>query len=100
MKLNSSRKQAFKQSLANLKKTRRERSSDNLSRKPQGIGAIRPALYTGSGVPITNQIIQGDSIKVLNEGPEGWVDTVFADPPFNIGYLYDGYDDERKADDY
>jgi site-specific DNA-methyltransferase (adenine-specific) len=47
-----------------------------------------------------NQIVQGDSIKVLNEGPEGWVDLVFADPPFNIGYLYHGYDDRRKHDDY
>lgn len=47
-----------------------------------------------------NQIVCGDSIKVLNEGPEGWVDLVFADPPFNIGYLYHGYDDRRKTEDY
>ena len=47
-----------------------------------------------------NQIIQGDCIRTLNDGPEGWVDLVFADPPFNIGYLYDGYNDERKCDDY
>ena len=47
-----------------------------------------------------NQIVCGDSIKVLNDGPEGWVDLVFADPPFNIGYLYDGYNDERNAEDY
>jgi DNA modification methylase len=99
MKLNSSRKQAFKQSLVNLKKKRRD-TSDNLLRKPQGVGVIRPSLYANGGMPTTNQIIQGDSIKVLNEGPKGWVDTVFADPPFNIGYLYDGYNDERKTDDY
>ncbi|MDP9174699.1 MAG: site-specific DNA-methyltransferase [Planctomycetota bacterium] len=47
-----------------------------------------------------NQIIQGDCIKTLNEGPQGWVDLVFADPPFNIGYLYHGYDDTRKYEDY
>ena len=64
------------------------------------LGGIRPTLYTASGMPNTNQIIQGDSIKTLNEGPEAWVDLVFADPPFNIGYLYDGYNDERKTDDY
>ena len=46
-------------------------------------------------MPDLNQIIQGDSIAVLNDGPEGWVDLCFADPPFNIGYLYHGYDDER-----
>jgi site-specific DNA-methyltransferase (adenine-specific) len=51
-------------------------------------------------MPEANQIIQGDSIKVLNEGPEGWVDLVFADPPFNIGYLYHGYNDHRNDDDY
>ncbi|MBI4717399.1 MAG: site-specific DNA-methyltransferase [Planctomycetes bacterium] len=30
----------------------------------------------------------------------GSVDLVFADPPFNIGYDYDVYDDRRAADDY
>ncbi|NLX15162.1 MAG: site-specific DNA-methyltransferase [Phycisphaerales bacterium] len=30
----------------------------------------------------------------------GSVDLAFADPPFNIGYKYDVYDDERKDDDY
>ena len=28
------------------------------------------------------------------------MDLVFADPPFNIGYLYHGYQDERSVDDY
>ncbi|MCY2953956.1 MAG: site-specific DNA-methyltransferase [Planctomycetota bacterium] len=28
------------------------------------------------------------------------MDLVFADPPFNIGYLYHGYDDRLKTDDY
>ena len=37
---------------------------------------------------------------MLNDGPEGWVDLVFADPPFNIGYLYHGYNDERNDEDY
>jgi hypothetical protein len=39
-------------------------------------------------------------IQTLNDGPEGWVDLVFADPPFNIGYLYHGYDDEKDVDEY
>jgi site-specific DNA-methyltransferase (adenine-specific) len=47
-----------------------------------------------------DQIMCGDSIKILNDGPEGWVDLVFADPPFNIGFLYHGYDDRRKTEDY
>jgi site-specific DNA-methyltransferase (adenine-specific) len=59
-----------------------------------------PKRYNESGMPYENQIISGDSIKLLNDEEPGWVDLVFADPPFNIGYLYHGYDDEKKADDY
>jgi site-specific DNA-methyltransferase (adenine-specific) len=47
-----------------------------------------------------NQIIQGDSIEVLNKGPEAWVDLCFADPPFNIGYLYHNYEDRKDVDEY
>src|SRR5215213_6981978 len=64
------------------------------------ICAIRPSLYNARGMPQPNQIIQGDSIRTLNDGPEGWVDLVFADPPFNIGYLYHGYNDKRNTSDY
>jgi site-specific DNA-methyltransferase (adenine-specific) len=31
---------------------------------------------------------------------EGSVDLAFADPPFNIGYKYDVYEDRMKADEY
>src|SRR5690606_11240866 len=31
---------------------------------------------------------------------EGCVDLAFADPPFNIGYEYDVYDDRRAAEEY
>jgi site-specific DNA-methyltransferase (adenine-specific) len=32
--------------------------------------------------------------------PDGTVDLVFADPPFNIGYKYDVYEDRKSADEY
>ena len=32
--------------------------------------------------------------------PDESVDLVFADPPFNIGYKYDVYDDRKSAEDY
>ncbi len=32
--------------------------------------------------------------------PEGSVDLAFADPPFNIGYDYDEYEDELAAEEY
>lgn len=40
-----------------------------------------------------NQIHHGDCIVGMNTMPEGAVDLAFADPPFNIGYDYDVYDD-------
>ena len=77
----------------------RKMPAPRLAKARGTICAIRPSLYNG-GVPTPNQIIAGDSIKTLNDGPEGWVDLVFADPPFNIGYLYHGYNDKRNTNDY
>jgi site-specific DNA-methyltransferase (adenine-specific) len=87
------RKLAFQKGLRSIARGR-------LSRKSGSVGVIRPRLYNRLGMPQVNQIVQGDSIRTLNDGPEGWVDLVFADPPFNIGYLYHGYDDRLKTEDY
>ncbi|MCO6438713.1 MAG: site-specific DNA-methyltransferase [Phycisphaerae bacterium] len=48
----------------------------------------------------SGEIIQGDCIKGMADLEEGSVDLVFADPPFNIGYKYDVYDDRRAAEEY
>ena len=47
-----------------------------------------------------NQIIQGDCIEVLSQVPEPFADLIFADPPFNIGYKYDVYEDRKAYDEY
>ena len=47
-----------------------------------------------------NQIIQGDCIERMQALPKGSVDLVFADPPFNIGYEYDVYRDDRDCREY
>src|SRR5690242_8636834 len=47
-----------------------------------------------------NDVITGDCIETLNRLPAGCADLVFADPPFNIGYQYDVYDDRRAKADY
>jgi len=39
------------------------------------------------------RINQGDCVEGMQQLPDGCVDLVFADPPFNIGYEYDKYDD-------
>ena len=41
-----------------------------------------------------------DCVSGMNALPEGSVDLVFADPPFNIGYKYDVYEDRMAAEDY
>ena len=47
-----------------------------------------------------NTIYCGDCVEELARLPEGRVDLVFADPPFNIGYQYDVYEDKKGYDDY
>ncbi|MBC8065860.1 MAG: site-specific DNA-methyltransferase, partial [Chlorobia bacterium] len=47
-----------------------------------------------------DQIVTGDCVAKMNGMPAGSVDLVFADPPFNIGYLYSSYDDEKTCDEY
>jgi DNA modification methylase len=41
-----------------------------------------------------------DCVAGVNSLPEGSVDLVFADPPFNIGYKYDVYEDRMATADY
>ena len=41
-----------------------------------------------------------DCIRGMNGLAEGSVDLAFADPPFNIGYDYDVYEDRMAADEY
>jgi DNA modification methylase len=47
-----------------------------------------------------NCLYRQDCIEGLERIQTGSVDLVFADPPFNIGYKYDVYDDHREADQY
>lgn len=47
-----------------------------------------------------NRIHLGDCVAGLNELPAEVVDLAFADPPFNIGYKYDVYDDRREHEHY
>jgi site-specific DNA-methyltransferase (adenine-specific) len=47
-----------------------------------------------------DRVYQGDCIEGLAGCPAEFVDLVFADPPFNIGYEYDHYNDRRHADHY
>ncbi len=49
---------------------------------------------------LANKIKCGDCIKILAKTSEPFADLIFADPPFNIGYEYDKYDDRVAKDEY
>src|SRR5688572_9218455 len=46
------------------------------------------------------RIYHGDCIAGMNGLPAGCIDLAFADPPFNIGYEYDVYDDQKEHEHY
>jgi DNA modification methylase len=52
------------------------------------------------GFHVFDRVLTGDCLRHLAALPEGSVDLAFADPPFNIGYEYDVYDDRRCRQEY
>ena len=47
-----------------------------------------------------NDVRVGDCVAEMDRMPAGCVDLAFADPPFNIGYEYDVYQDRRAKAEY
>jgi site-specific DNA-methyltransferase (adenine-specific) len=47
-----------------------------------------------------NKVLNGDTIDVMSEMPEGWVDLVVTSPPYNVGIQYDTHNDEIVMDEY
>ena len=60
----------------------------------------RNAATSPSDGPELDRVHRGDCLALLARMPAGSVHLAFADPPFNIGYDYDAYDDRLAADDY
>ena len=54
---------------------------------------------TPGAIPV-DQIATGDCVALMSAWPAGSVDLIFADPPYNIGFNYDQYDDNRSHDEY
>ena len=48
----------------------------------------------------SNTLLEGDCLQSLAGLPDSCAHLAFADPPFNIGYDYDTYDDRLAADVY
>lgn len=55
---------------------------------------------TAQTPPINQMPPAGDCIKQMNRWKPDSVDLIFADPPYNIGYSYDQYQDRRDDDEY
>ncbi|MBU0638502.1 MAG: site-specific DNA-methyltransferase [Planctomycetes bacterium] len=53
----------------------------------------------GSGVKV-DTIYCGDACELLEQWAPGKVDLAFADPPYNIGYIYDKYQDDLPDQQY
>src|SRR5262249_60582443 len=47
-----------------------------------------------------DDVLRGDCLTILPTLPENSVDLAFADPPFNIGYEYDVYEDRKSREVY
>ena len=47
-----------------------------------------------------DKLYNRDCIEGMSQMPRASVDLAFADPPFNIGYKYDVYEDRVAADEY
>ena len=46
------------------------------------------------------EIKNGDCLELIKHIKDNSVDLVFADPPFNIGYKYDNYKDNKTSKEY
>lgn len=49
---------------------------------------------------VANKLIEGDCLEGMKQLADGSVDLVFSDPPFNIGYHYDVYQDNLEDNEY
>lgn len=66
-----------------------------------GHGQVTEEIHLrGSVEDFLGRIHQGDCVAGLKSVPGGSIDLVFADPPFNIGFEYDRYDDRLGDDQY
>ena len=57
------------------------------------------AFAAETALPL-DEIIRGDCLEVLAKLPPRCAQLIIADPPYNIGYEYDSYNDSRHHQDY
>lgn len=60
----------------------------------------KTALPPAPPVPPVGQVVAGDCLETMACWPAQSLDLIFADPPYNIGYQYDQYQDRRSDEEY
>ncbi len=63
-------------------------------------GRARPRYNPAMDEIPLNDVAVGDCIATMNAWRAGSLDLIFADPPYNIGYKYDQYEDTRDDHEY
>jgi DNA modification methylase len=61
---------------------------------------VDDSLLRRSSFGCEGRIIACDCIEYLSRCEQPFANLIFADPPFNIGYKYDLYEDRKKYDEY
>jgi len=56
--------------------------------------------YKSVGKVPLSKVVVGDCITRMASWPAESIDLIFADPPYNIGYKYDQYEDNRDDHEY
>lgn len=82
--------------MANKDKKKKLGKTKSAERSKGGKGKKKPPSVAVQW----NSVQEADCLKGMSALPDGCIDLAFADPPFNIGYKYDVYDDRRKAEEY
>ncbi|TWT46420.1 DNA methyltransferase [Botrimarina hoheduenensis] len=73
---------------------------------PSAASSASAALHDTTSDPSAEEplaldrIHQGDCVELLSRLPDHSIDLAFADPPFNIGFKYDEYDDSHQDEHY
>ncbi len=73
---------------------------NEVAHKSASADAGGEASSASNPAPAVDAIHQGDCVELLAQLPADSIDLAFADPPYNIGFKYDEYDDNNSDEDY
>ena len=74
--------------------------SAEIEAEPAVRSRARKSSRTSAPALERDRLHPGDCLDLLPRIDTGSIDLIFADPPFNIGYDYDIYDDARDTESY